>query len=99
MTRRRWIALLVPAVAALTWCTPLPAESDLDPATMKAALKTVTDKENAFVDRVLDMVKKKELPAAMVASTFDWARKKPKFKFQYFRKGLTVRAADIGVTL
>jgi hypothetical protein len=35
----------------------------------------------------------------MFDSTFLWARKKPRHKFQYFKQALTVRAAGIGVTL
>ncbi len=74
--------------------------SRLDAATMKAALRTTTVEEAGFIDYVLTQVKKGRLPADLVDSTFQWARKKPyKHRFQYFKRGLVVRAASIGIKI
>jgi hypothetical protein len=72
----------------------------LDAATMKAALRTTTAEENGFIDYVLTKVSKGLLPAALVDSTFQWARKKPyKHRFQYFKYGLLVRAEKLGIKI
>ena len=71
----------------------------LDAATMRMALRTTPIETQGFIDRVLDLVDQGVLPIDMVHSTFDWARKKPDHKFQYFRFGMIVRAASIGVKL
>ncbi len=73
---------------------------------MKSALQTARPEEDGFIDDVVDRVNNQNrpasqrLPAAMVESTFQWARSKNiRHRFQYFRRGLTVRAARIGVRL
>jgi hypothetical protein len=74
-------------------------DDDLDPEQIKVALHTITDIEEGFVDRTIKLVQAGTLPRDMFQSTFLWARKKPRHKFQYFKQALTVRAAGIGVTL
>ena len=71
----------------------------IDPAVMKAALRTATPGEGRFVEHVVRLTRKGTLPVDMVASTFQWARKKPNLRFQYFKWGITARASKIGVTL
>jgi hypothetical protein len=72
----------------------------LDAETMKAALRTTTVEEDGFIDGVVAKVDMGALPAELVDSTFQWARKKnTKYKFQYFKQGLIVRAAKIGIQL
>jgi hypothetical protein len=73
--------------------------STLDPEKMKAALRTATPEENGFIDRVLAMVDQRRLPPELVASTFQWARRKARRQFQFFKHGLTVRAARQGIKL
>jgi hypothetical protein len=73
--------------------------SHLDANTMKAALKTATPEEDGFIDRTLALVEKGSLPVDMVESTFLWAKKKARRKFQYFKFGLIVRAERAGVRL
>jgi hypothetical protein len=52
------------------------------------------------VDRVVGLARAGKIPAELVESTFDWARKKPyAHRFQYFQRGLTLRAAKAGITL
>jgi hypothetical protein len=89
-------------VLAFTWisASAQAGSTRLDAATMKAALRTDTIEEGGFIDYVLDKVKKGTLPADLVDSTFQWARKKPyKHRFQYFKQALIVRAAAIGITI
>ena len=71
----------------------------LDAGQMKAALRTTTLEENGFIDYVVDLTERGKLPANMVHSTFLWARKKPAHKYQYFRKGLLLRAKAAGIKL
>jgi|SRR3989304_3399652 len=72
----------------------------LDAATMKAALRTTAIEEQGFIDDVLILVNEGIIPADLVDSTFQWARKKnSKHRFQYFKKGLIVRAEKIEIDL
>ena len=66
---------------------------------MRAALRTTPTEEQGFICRVLKKVNNGTLPLEMVNSTFQWARKKPKMQFQFFKQAMILRAADIGVTL
>jgi hypothetical protein len=69
----------------------------LDPETMKMALKTVSAQEQGFVEKVVWMSKEGKLPPIVVDEMFEWARKKPNYQFEYFKRGLTIRAAALGV--
>jgi hypothetical protein len=71
----------------------------LDAATIKAALRTTTIEEAGFVDRVVASVDAGTLPASLVDSTLQWARRKPRHKFQYFKRALIERAARQGITI
>lgn len=73
---------------------------------MKSALKTVRLEEDGFIDDVVDRVNNADrplnerLPASVVESTFQWARSKnTRHRFQYFRRAMIIRAAQIGVRL
>ncbi len=99
-TRTKLVVML--AVLAFTWISAsVKADSSrLDAAVMKAALRTATAEEGGFIDDMLIKVNKGTLPADLVDSTFQWARKKPyKHRFQYFKQALIVRAAGIGITI
>lgn len=92
-------SLLAMAIVICLLSARVARADDLDPEQIKAALHTITDIEEGFVDRAIKLVKAETLPRDMFDSTFLWARKKPRHKFQYFKQALTVRAAGIGVTL
>ncbi|MCE5269374.1 MAG: hypothetical protein LLG00_15975 [Planctomycetaceae bacterium] len=64
---------------------------------MKVALHTATPQENGFIERVLDRVQRGTMPLDLVKSTFQWARKKPRKQFYYFKQGLILRAAEQGI--
>ncbi len=72
---------------------------NLDPAQIKAALHTVAEEEDGFIDRSVAMVNAGSLPRDLFISTFLWARRKPTHQFQYFKRGLIERAAAQGITV
>lgn len=98
MSRR--MLLVVGLGIALFPLFPQIAQADLpDVETMKAALQTATPEEDGFLYRVMEKVETGTLPVALVESTFLWARQKPRNKFQYFKRGLILRAAKEGIAL
>jgi len=62
-------------------------------------LETRAPAEIAFIKKVVSLVNDGTLPESLVDSTFDWARKKEKHKFQYFRQALIVRAKQMGIQM
>jgi hypothetical protein len=73
--------------------------SSLDAGVMKVALHAATPGEEKFIDNVLTLVEKDVLPIDLVQSTFLWAKKKSNHKFQYFKRGLILRAKEQGITI
>jgi hypothetical protein len=71
----------------------------LDADQIRAALHTTTDIDNGFIDKTIGMVKAGTLPRELFTSTFLWARKKPRHRFQYFKQALISRAAEQGIKL
>ena len=99
MPRISWTIAVVLFLLA-TFSTPsLHAGAPLEVGKMKAALQTATPEENGFIEKVSELVVQDRLPRKVVDSTFLWARKKPQNKFQYFKRGLKVRAAKLGIEL
>lgn len=101
MDRRSFLTMASVPVLAAAMTDPAGAASAtrLDAATIKAALRTTTVEEQGFVDRVVALTNEGTLPADLVDSTLQWARKKPKHRFQYFKQALIVRAAKLGIDL
>jgi hypothetical protein len=100
MSKTRTLFFVLLSLLAFSWilATVQADSTRLNADTMKAALRTSTAEEAGFIDYVLNLVGKGTLPADMVDSTFQWARKKPyKHRFQYFKQGLIVRADNIGI--
>jgi len=98
MAKTTLSAVFVLAVLATGWWRPAEALA-LDANEMKIALATATPEEEGFIAYVLDRVEKGTLPEDLVQSTFLWARKKRIHKFQYFKSGLILRAAEKGIQL
>jgi len=71
----------------------------LDAKTIKAGLQTAKIEEGDFVERVVSLARKGTIPPWLVESTFEWARKKPEWRFQYFKRGLILRANKLGISL
>lgn len=95
----RSMRILLTALLLAAWSLPALAENHLNSETIKAGLRTTTIEEEGFVDRVLDLVVKGKLQASTVESTFLWARRKPKNRYQYFKKAIIQRAVDEGQDL
>ena len=95
-------ALVLPITLALVFAlmaAHVARADEFDPEQIKAALHTATEEEGGFIDNAVSLVKAGTLPRDIFASTFLWARKKPRRKFQYFKQALTLRAAEVGVQL
>jgi hypothetical protein len=71
----------------------------LDAAKIKAGLRTTTVEEKGFVDRVVAKVNQGRVPYWLVYSTFKWARIQPRYKFQYFKWALIMRASWLKIRL
>jgi hypothetical protein len=100
MFRRQFLASLLLAPLALASSQVLAAGPIVvDADTMKKVLRAPTPDDNAFIDRIFTMVDKGSLPADLVNSTFQWARKKGKNRFHYFKHALILRAAEQGITI
>lgn len=54
-------------------------------------------KEFAFIKKVIELIEDGTLKESLVHSTYLWARKKPRRKFQYFERGLRFRARKQGI--
>ncbi len=94
-----WVVMLALAVLAFGRVQAARAEFSLTADQMKAALRTATVEEEGFIEKVLFLMHRGILPEDLVESTFLWARKRPKHKFQYFKYALKLRAADRGIPL
>ena len=92
-------AILVGLIVVMGFASIAVAGSSLDPAEIKAVLRTTAEEEGGFIDRTIRMVDHGQLPRDIFDSCFIWARKKPKHKFQYFKRALIARAADAGITV
>lgn len=99
MNRRSFVA----AASLSLWVAGFPATAEastrLDSEVMKAALRTATPEEEGFIGRVVDLVDQGALPASLVDTTFQWARRKGRHQFQYFKRAMILRAAQVGVEL
>ncbi|MBN2024169.1 MAG: hypothetical protein JW809_15405 [Pirellulales bacterium] len=98
---RNTLLLTLVAVILLMLCQRQVQASDsrLDAPTIKAALRTTDMEEEGFVERVVEMMDGGELPRKIVHSAFLWAKRKPKNRFQYFKRAVIVLAARQGITV
>ncbi len=95
-------ALILPCVVMAIgwiWAQQATAAVQLDADKIKVALRTVTPDEEAFVQHIVTMVKEGKLPVDLVNSTLQWARKKPAYQFQYFKRAIILRAAKQGISI
>jgi len=99
MRATHWTLILTLVVLGFLIGREAVGEVALDAKTMKVALHTATPEEEGFIEYVLAKVAENTLPLELVQSTFLWAKKKPRRKFQYFKYGLTYRAKQQGIAL
>ena len=97
------LALLLSAALPVNSTAPTPprlgARSTTLQEQLEKGLRTRRPEEHAFIDRVVKMVKQRQLPEPMVRSTFDWARNKKPYQFPYFERAIKIRAARIGIVV
>ncbi|HOA52641.1 MAG: hypothetical protein WBH86_05965 [Thermogutta sp.] len=84
------VAQLSEAVEAAEW---------LNAELIKAALHTATPEEEGFVEYVVGLVQQGQLPAQILQSAYLWAQKRPKYKFQYFKRAIIYLAAQKGIRI
>lgn len=71
----------------------------MNPEVLKASLRTATQEEEGFISYVIELVKIGRLPPEIVQSAYLWAKRKPKYKFQYFKRAVIQLAAARGIRL
>ena len=67
---------------------------------LNALLRTRLDEEKAFVNQVVDQVRRNRIPAKLVQSTYGWVRnRRPKtnYPFVYFERVLRLQAKRLGI--
>jgi hypothetical protein len=97
--RKLLVVWFVGFVASLVCARVAEAGGPVDPDAVKAMLRTADPEQDGFIERVVKLVNAGKLPRDIFDSTLLWARRKPVHKFQYFKQGLAIRAADVGVVL
>jgi hypothetical protein len=89
--------LLVPLMAAVVSAQ---GSERVSVGTIKAALRTAEPEEHGFVEYVVHLADVNILPRSILNGTFRWACKKPvRYRFQYFKRALIIRARRVGVSL
>lgn len=66
---------------------------------LESDLRARRPQEFAFIARAIELIEAGKLSESLVRSTYLWARKKPRRKFQYFERGLRFRAGRLGINL
>jgi hypothetical protein len=106
---RRWLIALMLLIAcfsfpgSLGFPAPVAQAQAVDEPKLRDlliyGLRVRRESDRKFVDRVVEMVEDGELPRSLVQRTFLWARKKPYYPFQYFRRALVIQARDAGIDI
>lgn len=93
------VLFALPAVSASAQ-EPLPAGVEIDlQDQLEKGLQARLPQEFAYIKRVVDLVRTDHLPLYLVRGTFDYARKKHPYPLQYFHRALTIRAAQLGISV
>lgn len=66
---------------------------------LEKALRARRPNEFKFIAKVVAQVDSGELPRDLVQSSFNWARKRPSKRIQYFEQSLKLRARRKGLAL
>jgi hypothetical protein len=105
MTRRCWLRWFAGLVSVAVFAVSNrqaggdEKKADLN-ETLRSVLKCRRAEEFAFVESVANKVNQGDLPKDMVLSMMKWAtERRPEFPFPYFKEGIKLRAAKIGVQL
>jgi hypothetical protein len=98
-SRATLAAFAISLVITLAWVSLAAAATTLDADQIRAVLRTTKEEDNGFIDRAVTLVNAGVLPRDIFESCLIWAKKKQQHRFQYFKRALVARAADIGVSL
>ena len=97
------LTVVVSAIQAATTTNTGNSSSSAQVATLKeqleSGLRARRPQEFAFIQRVVTMVDRKQLPLKVVKSTFQWARRKKPYQYPFFERALKIRAARLGITV
>lgn len=101
MDRRTFLGFLFNLPGACLLASIAPAETPewMNPEVLKASLRTATQEEEGFIGYVIDLVKSGRLPPEIVQSAYLWAKRKPKYRFQYFKRAVVHLAAARGIRI
>lgn len=102
-----WVLIIAVCVSSLAptnaGAADSPATSGVQIADLKEQLKdglrARLPEEFEYVDHVVALVEDGTLPLDLVKSTFAWARKKYRYPFAYFQRGLKLRAEKLGIAI
>lgn len=101
MHRRSFLTMVIFAGTGMLWIVrsgeTVQAAEWLNAELLKAALHTATPEEEGFVEYVVRLVQQGKLPAQILQSAYLWAQKRPKYKFQYFKRAVIYLAAQKGI--
>ncbi|HQF12347.1 MAG TPA: hypothetical protein PLS55_00520 [Thermogutta sp.] len=103
MRRREFVRFMILAGSGLAGIAKLSTSAQaadwLNAELIKAALHTATPEEEGFVEYVVGLVQQGQLPAQILQSAYLWAQKRPKYKFQYFKRAIIYLAAQKGIRI
>lgn len=100
MLRRSALTVILAGLASplLLFRRALAGNSEwMNAEVLKASLQTATPEEEGFIGYVLGLVQQGVLPPEIVQSAYLWAKRKPKYKFQYFKRVVIQLAAARGI--
>jgi hypothetical protein len=100
MLARPYVAAGFVASITLAWVsTTHGQEPQLDPVTIKAALKTTVIEDDNYVLFLVTLVDQGRLPRVAFDTAFRWARHKTYLQFQFFKRAAIAQADRMGVVL
>jgi len=103
MHRRSFLRLAILAGGGMVAIGRFPQSAQaadwLNAELLKAALHTATPEEDGFIEYVVGLVEQGKLPAQIVQSAYLWAQKRPKYRFQYFKRAVIYLAAQKGIQI
>ena len=75
------------------------AADRLSAGAIQAALEASDQEDQGFIELVVNLTNRGLLPRSVVEGSFDWAMQKEAYKYQYFRRAVTILARRRGLKL
>ncbi len=96
--------MLLAGLVVVLWQIPANAQRGIGPGEMidlqdqlETGLQARRQVEFDYIQQVVDAVARNELPRSMVQSSFQYARKRRPYPFQYFQRVLRIQASRAGL--